>query len=367
MTEKIITVEKLREKLNNRENVFILDVRPVDQRNEWHIAGSTHIDAYKRLNAGDNSVLDKVNIPENSTVVTVCAAGRTSLIASKALQEKGVNAYSLQGGMKAWNYAWNTAELSVKNARIIQIRRTAKGVLSYLVGSEHEAIVIDAALEPEIYQSIASTNGWKIKFVIDTHIHADYVSRTRDLAKAAKATHLMIDNATVKFDFVPVAPNEALQIGKARLEFLHTPGHTWESTIIKLGDEVVFTGDTLFIDGIGRPDLKAEKSETVEKARALYHSLKRILALNPETIVLPAHSSNSVSFDSRLIADTLQKIGSKLTIADLGQPDFIEYALSRIPPTPLNYVTIATINKQGSYDGHVLADLEAGGNHCAIA
>src|SRR5688500_3340130 len=146
---RLISTEELQKKLERKEPVFILDVRPVEQRQEWRIGESTHIDAYKRLNAGDNTVLDGVDIPGDSTVITVCAAGRTSMIASEALREKGFQAYSLEGGMKAWNYAWNTAELNFPyGLKVIQIRRAAKGVLSYIVGSAKEAIVIDASLNP---------------------------------------------------------------------------------------------------------------------------------------------------------------------------------------------------------------------------
>lgn len=367
MEEKIITVEKLQEKLNNNENIFILDVRPADQRSEWRIAGSTHVDAYKRLNAGDHTVLDEVDIPKHATVVTVCAAGKTSLIASKALQQKGIDAYSLQGGMKAWNYAWNTATLNLKDVNVIQVRRAAKGVLSYVVGSATEAVVIDAALDPEVYQSIAKENGWTIRYVMDTHIHADYVSRSIELSKATGAKHLLIGEAQVDFHYVPVPDGGSISFGNQKIEFLHTPGHTWESTTFKLGDSAIFTGDTLFTDGIGRPDLKAEQAEAVKKAKALYRSLRQLLSLRPEILVLPAHTANTISFDSQLIGDSIGNIKSKVRMLDLSEGEFIEHALSRIPPTPPNYLTIAVINKKGTHEGQVLADLEAGGNHCAIA
>ncbi len=366
MDEKIITVEKLQEKLNGNEEVSILDVRPADQRTEWQIAGSTHVDAYKRLNAGDNTVLDTLEIPDNATVVTVCAAGRTSLLASRALQAKGVNAFSLEGGMKAWNYAWNTARLSLNDVTILQIRRTAKGVLSYIMGSNGEAVVIDASLSPKVYQEIANKNGWTIKYVMDTHVHADYVSRTRELASATGAKHLMIDKANVDFDFTPIASGETIKVGHSAIQFLHTPGHTWESTSFVLDDSAIFTGDTLFVDGIGRPDLKAEQSEAIEKSKALYHSVRQILSMNPDAIVLPAHTSDTIKFDNRIIGDTIANISARSKMTDMHETEFVEYAMSKIPPTPPNYTTIATINRKGSADGQILADLEAGGNHCAI-
>jgi glyoxylase-like metal-dependent hydrolase (beta-lactamase superfamily II) len=369
MKDNIITVSKLQEKLNNNERVFILDVRPTDQRQEWKIAGSTHVDAYKQLNNGDDSALDMVEVPESSTVVTVCAAGRTSSLAADLLERKGIHALSLEGGMKAWNYAWNTAQLMVESdLKIIQVRRAAKGILSYIVGSQNEAIVIDAALDPEVYINVARENGWKIIFVMDTHIHADYVSRTRELAGAARgAKHLLIDKANVDFQFFPVSSGEFIKFGNAAIEVRHTPGHTWESASFKLRDSTIFTGDTLFVDGIGRPDLKAEQNEAIEKARSLYKSLNQILAMNPSTIVLPSHASNTISFDGKLIGDTIKNIREKVQLTNLDEEKFIDYILSRTPPTPPNYLTIVGINKKGSYEGVTLADLEAGANHCAIA
>lgn len=368
MEDSKISVAELQKKLDKKEPVFILDVRPAAQRQEWRIAESIHVDAYTRLNAGDNTVLDEIDIPENMTVVTVCAAGRTSMMASEALRKKGVQSYSLEGGMKAWNYAWNTAELDFPDeVKVIQIRRAAKGVLSYIVGSAKEAIVIDASLNPEIYLDIAHDNGWSIKYVLDTHVHADFISRTRDLAKASGAAHVLIDKAQVEFGFISVASGHSVSFGKSSLQFIHTPGHTWESTTFKLNDIAVFTGDTLFVDGIGRPDLKADQNEAVEKAKLLYHTLKRLFSLPSSIVVLPAHTSKTVLFDGKIIGDSLSNVTKRINLSELSELQFIDYALSKIPPTPPNYQTIAGLNKSGFYEGHPLADLEAGGNHCAIA
>ena len=368
MEEKLITVDKLQEKLVRKEPVFILDVRPASERQEWQIAGSTHIDAYERLKAGDLSVLDEVDLPSDTTIVTVCAAGKTSQIASAALRKKGIRAYSLKGGMKAWNYAWNTAEVTVAGGvRIFQIRRAAKGVLSYLVGSSGEAIVIDASLDPEVYINIAKQNGLTITYVLDTHIHADYVSRTRELARATGAKHLLIDKARVEFGFTAISDGASVKFGDTTLQALHTPGHTWESTTYRLGDQAIFTGDTLFVDGVGRPDLKAEQDEATEKARSLFRSLRKILSFSPAALVLPAHTSKTIAFDSELVGATISEISQNVNLTNMAESDFVDYALSKIPPTPPNYQTISGINIKGAYETVDLADLEAGGNHCAIA
>jgi rhodanese-related sulfurtransferase len=112
---KQVEATALRTWLENNEPVFVLDVRPISQREEWQIPGSHYLDAYTRLNEGDLSVLDEIQIPKNSKVVTVCAAGRISQIASEGLREKGINAFSLKDGMKAWSLAWNKAALDFKN------------------------------------------------------------------------------------------------------------------------------------------------------------------------------------------------------------------------------------------------------------
>jgi glyoxylase-like metal-dependent hydrolase (beta-lactamase superfamily II)/rhodanese-related sulfurtransferase len=368
MDENLMTIETLQEKLNKNERVFILDVRPQHERAEWRIAESAHVDAYKSLRAGDETALDMVEVPPDATVVTVCAAGRTSLLAAELLEKKGIHALSLAGGMKAWNYAWNSAEVSLPSGvRVIQVRRSAKGILSYVLGSQNEAVVIDAALDPKIYLDIASKNGWTIKYAVDTHIHADYVSRTGDLAKASGAKHALIDKAKVDFEFVSFSHGDKIKFGNAALEVIHTPGHTWESTSFKLDDDAIITGDTLFIDSVGRPDLKADPHETSERAKSLFHSVNKLLTLKESVLVLPGHTADAVPFDSKLVGERISSVRKKIQLSTMTEAQFIEHVLSKVPPTPPNYLTIAGLNKQGAYNGHDLSELEAGGNHCAIA
>ena len=158
-----------------------------------------------------------------------------------------------------------------------------------------------------------------------------------------------------------------MEFGNAMLEVVHTPGHTLESTSFRLGDDVVFTGDTLFVDGVGRPDLKASQDEAVKRSKLLYDSLHRLLNLDPDTKVLPAHLATAVPFDNKLITESIDNLVNTLDLLRLNEDQFVKYTTSRIPPTPPNYQTIVALNKQGSYEGHNPADLEAGANRCAIA
>lgn len=366
MTELKIGVANLSTWLEEKRPVTILDVRPKSEREEWSIPGSIHVDVYDKLKSGNANALDQVELNIDTPVVTVCAAGKTSLKAAELLKSKGFEVYSLEGGMKAWNFAWNKAELNLKDAKIIQVRRSSKGCLSYVIGSGGEAVVVDAALEPEVYLDIARKNGWTIKYVTDTHIHADYVSRTKELAKACSATHVLIDNASVEYSYSPIKNGEYLEFGNAALEVIHTPGHTVESTSFRLADDAVFTGDTLFVDGVGRPDLKADQDEAMRKAKSLYRSLNQLLSGDPSMFVLPAHTSKAIAFDNKIIGDSIKNIKERLALNDFSESDFVDYTLSRIPPTPPNYLTISALNKKGAYEEQQLAELEAGGNHCAI-
>ncbi len=363
----LIDTEKLSTWLTEKRNVNVLDIRPLKEREEWSIPGSIHANVYDKLKANDPDAFEGIQLPTNGPIVTVCSGGKLSITAAEKLKEKGYDALSLLGGMKAWNFAWNIAEITFDTAKIVQVRRSSKGFLSYIIGSKNEAIVIDASLDPHVYLDLAKEHGWTIKYVTDTHIHADYLSRTGELAKACSATHVLIDKATVDYSFTPIRHGDRLEFGNAILAVIHTPGHTIESTSFRLGNEAVFTGDTLFVDGVGRPDLKADQVEAFNKSKQLYQSLHQLLNLDPNALVLPVHLSKAVPFDGILVAETIANLKGKLDLLRMMESEFVDYTLSRIPPTPPNYLTIATLNKQGSYQGYIPAELEAGANRCAIA
>ena len=363
---KTIDPNTLKDWLAKGKSVTVLDIRPDNERQEWFIPQSTHFNVFDQLKSGDKHALDSLNIDKEIPVVTVCAGGNLSQVAAEILSEKGYDAYSLEGGMKAWNYAWDTSEIILDDVKIIQVRRVAKGCLSYLVGSGNQAMVIDASLDPSVYEELAKEQGWSIDYVADTHIHADYVSRTRELAKAQGAKHVMIESAAVEFQFTPLKDGENIQIGNVNIKVLHTPGHTWESSSFLIANKVIFTGDTLFTDSVGRPDLKASEEEAKNKAAALYDSLQVLLSLNKETLVMPAHNSAPIKIGQALISAPITEIENSIQSLALDKEQFIRSILSKLPESPPNYITIAAINKSGDSKDFIIADLEAGANHCAI-
>ena len=363
-----INTDELRTMLEDKEHVVVLDVRPKDQREEWQIPGSMYVDAYQRLNANDPTVLDEITIPENSKVVTVCAAGRTSKIAANELRKKGIEAYSLEGGMKAWSMAWNMAKIKLEeDVQLIQVRRTGKGCLSYIISSKGLAIIIDPSLPVNEYEKILKENDLQLKHVFETHIHADHLSRAKLLAEKDNAELFLPDKSEVLFVFTPVKNGDVIKLGEIQLEVLYTPGHTLESSCFLINGKALITGDTLFINGVGRPDLKADEDATKEKTKLLYRSLQRILALNDDIIVLPAHTSQPVEFDNKLIQSSIGKIKSSVGILRLNEDEFINNLLQRIPPTPPNYLSIVEKNLKGDFSDVNPVDLEAGANRCAIS
>ncbi len=366
---KTIDVETLRTWLEEGRPVMVLDIRPMHERMEWAIPESIHVDAYDSLKANDPQALAGVEFPGDIPVVTVCAAGKTSLVAAQQLQAQGMQALSLEGGMKAWSLAWNVAEVLIpgSRARMIQVRRTGKGCLSYLIGDGSTAVVIDASLDPQVYLNLAHSHGWRIARVLDTHIHADHLSRSRQLAQMSGATLLLPEQTRVSFPFTPIHDGDTLEIGTATLTAHRTPGHTPESTCYLLDQHVLFTGDTLFPMGVGRPDLAADADEVRQRASALYSSLRTLLALPPETMVLPGHTSAPVAFDGDPIIATLADIEEQVGVIHATREVFIQQILARIPPTPPNYERIVRLNEAGALPERDVTELEAGANRCAIS
>jgi glyoxylase-like metal-dependent hydrolase (beta-lactamase superfamily II) len=367
LNDHTISADKLRKWLEEDEPVFMLDIRPPSQREDWQIPGSHYLDAYTRLNNGDNSVMDEIAIPENSKVVTVCAAGRTSRKAMELLRLKGIEAYSLEGGMKAWSTAWNVASQRFYEFDVLQVRRTGKGCLSYIISSGNEAAIIDASLPVEVYAQLVKQYKLSIKYVIETHIHADHISRSRQLADHFNADLFLPVPNKVQFPFKKIEANAQIILGTVTLNAIPTPGHTLESVSFYIKDRLVFTGDTLFTDGVGRPDLKADENETRKKAALLYRSLQTLKSLPDTVLILPAHTGKPVPFDGKMIYTTVENARHRIRLLQASEEEFIDFLLQHLPPTPANYLSIVEKNISGNLGDINPADLEAGANRCAIS
>jgi glyoxylase-like metal-dependent hydrolase (beta-lactamase superfamily II) len=160
---------------------------------------------------------------------------------------------------------------------------------------------------------------------------------------------------------------ETVEVGSARITALHTPGHTLESTCYLLDGKALCSGDTLFLAGVGRPDLEASAEQARERARLLHASLARLTALPPEIVILPGHTSEPAPFDDRPISATLAEVIGRVGMLGLPAEAFLEAILARIPPTPPNHAQIVALNEAGAMPEGDPTDLEAGANRCAVS
>lgn len=229
---------------------------------------------------------------------------------------------------------------------------------AYFIQSEGEAVVIDPLREIAPYIKKAEKENVKIKYVLETHFHADFVSGHIDLANATEATIVFGPNANTSFKVHNAKDGEELKVGKITIKVLHTPGHTMESTTYLLLDEAgkeyaIFSGDTLFIGDVGRPDLAAKSSFTVEDlAGTLYDSLRnKIMTLPDHVIVYPAHGAGS-SCGKNMSKETYDTLGNQKKInyalrADMNKAEFIMEVTNGLPPTPLYFPLNAKMNREG--------------------
>lgn len=235
---------------------------------------------------------------------------------------------------------------------------------AYYIESEGEAAIIDPIRETEPYIALAKKRNASIKYIFETHFHADFVSGHIDLAKKVNAPIIYGPKANPDYEVHRAVDGEEFMLGKISLKVLHTPGHTPESTCFLLLDEArrpyaVFTGDTLFVGDVGRPDLLDGIMTSQEMASMLYDSLNtKIKTLPDETIVYPAHGPGSAC-GKNIGKETFSTIGEQkkfnYALKDQSREDFIAQVTDGISPPPKYFFEDARINKQGySSVDHVL-------------
>lgn len=370
MSRLEMDAEELRETLEDGRPVRVLDIRDREDHRNWRVPGSRHLPWRSEPAAGPASDIDCSDLAGDEPAVVVCASGRTSLEAARWMRERcGVDARSLRGGMAGWSFAWNAADLDAPDgpADAVQLRRTGKGCLSYLVGSAGRALAIDPSLDPEIFRREAAARGWEIAGVLETHLHADHVSRGRRLADAEGVPLLLPEGADADFPHRALGEGDSVPVGATRLEALHTPGHTAASLSYRVGDQLLLTGDTLFLDGVGRPDLEArgDREQVRRHARTLHRSVSRLLSMDGSLTVLPAHTSDPVPFDGEPVAAPLGEVRGRVEETLRDEERFARGVAEDTPPTPPNYRRIVALNEEGAFPEDELLELEAGANRCA--
>jgi hydroxyacylglutathione hydrolase len=227
---------------------------------------------------------------------------------------------------------------------------------AYYIESEGEAAIVDPLRDVDDYLQLAKERNATIKYIFETHFHADFVSGHLELSKACSAPIIYGPQTTTRYPVTIAKDGEVFKLGKANIEVLHTPGHTVESTCYLLKDEegkdyAVFTGDTLFIGDVGRPDLSSGNLGSEELAGMLYESLQqKIVPLADEVIVYPAHGPGS-SCGKNLGPEKQSTIGTQKSTNYALQPqskdDFVKKLTEGLEPAPKYFAVNAKINQEG--------------------
>jgi glyoxylase-like metal-dependent hydrolase (beta-lactamase superfamily II) len=348
--------------LDSSEPPFLLDVREEAEVAEWKIPGVHNI-PLGELEARLDEVLS------DARVVTICAMGSRAQQGAELLARYGRASEVLDGGMNAWASTYDSVEGQFAGATVVQLRRRGKGCLSYVIGAGDECVVIDPSLEIDQYRNVAEEHEWTITHVLDTHLHADHLSGARDLVAASGAALWLNPADHFTFDFeplrdgrsIPLAPGVALSVSAVSV-----PGHTEGSTMYQLGDGAIFTGDTIFLESVGRPDL-ADQVEPF--AHSLYRSIhERVLPLRDDIMVFPAHYGASVEVRyGDFVARSLGELRSTLPALSLSEDDFVAWAIANVKDRPPNYKHIVRINAGTEQRSDEATTLELGPNRCAVA
>lgn len=357
-----------------KESLFILDVRNPADYEDWKIEGEgiQHLNIpYYDLIDGVEEILDR--IPKDQEVLVVCAKEGSSVMVAEMLAEHGRHVAYLKGGMKAWSEHLVPLKIGTlaDGGTLYQFVRIGKGCLSYMAVSNGEAALFDATRMTEVYLEFAKSLNAKIKHVFDTHLHADHISGGRMIAKQTGAVYWLPpkDAGEVVFKYEPLKNGGKMAIGGStiRIEALHSPGHTIGSTSFMIDDQYLLTGDILFIDSIGRPDLAGLAEDWVRDLRETLYA--RYTRLSDNLTVLPAHfmvmdELNEDGTVAKKLGE-LYRENHGLNIAD--EAEFRTLVTQNLPPQPNSYQEIRQTNMgKMNPDTEQQREMEIGPNRCAV-
>ncbi|PFN98171.1 hypothetical protein COJ85_21890 [Bacillus sp. AFS076308] len=374
MSVNIMTSKEVTKKVFNKEDLFIFDVRNESDFQDWKIEGEN----FRYLNIPYFELLDGVDeiigkIPTDKDVLVVCAKEGSSVMVAEMLSEAGLNVSYLRGGMKAWSEHLEPVKVGDLNdgGEIYQFVRVGKGCLSYMVVSNGEAALIDATRMTDTYLNFAESIGAKITNVFDTHLHADHISGGRTIAEKTGAIYWLPpkDATEVSFEYQPLEDGNNVKIGDTiiNIQALYSPGHTIGSTSFVVDGKFLLSGDILFIDSIGRPDLVGMAEDWVGHLRETLY--KRYRELSEDLIVLPAHFMiiEELNGDGS-VSEKLSILFAKnhgLNIED--ENDFRKMVTENLPPQPNAYQEIRETNMgKINPDIEKQREMEIGPNRCAV-
>lgn len=372
-----ISAERLRDLLDGGEEFTLLDTRPEDDFEGWHIPEAERCGFPPDADLDVELFQSKTGLAREDSVVVICAKGITSEHLAEELVDAGYeDVRHVQGGMEAWSAVYDTVAVTTDGrAEIVQLQRRAKGCLGYLVADPETgaAAAVDVSRHVEEYRRAADERGWTIERVLDTHIHADHISGGRRLADELDVPYHLgerVAERDVAFEFDPLSRNEVLQVGDVDIKALFTPGHTSGAVSYLVEDEALLTGDTAFVDSVGRTELQFGDSDAASGAEMLFDSLHGTVLAEPDGVtVLPAHVDvEADAFDPGTeVSTTVRNLRTTLPLLSRDRESFVARVTDDVPEKPPNYERVIEINRgQDAPEGDEEAvELELGPNRCA--
>lgn len=390
------TAKDLLERLQQRAKFFVFDVRNRDEFERFRLEGrvpipTLNVPYFELLElGGKDDMVESIaaaveqdftrQLPSKDVpILSVCAKGETAKFVTQGLRRLGYASATLQGGILGWgqHYAIR-AVVEAADLAIYQVSRPARGCLSYVIASDGRAIVIDALRHLQPYMDLVREKGLKISAVIDTHGHADHISGGPALAAKSGASYYLhpydaihpmdVLPATISYEYI--REGQKFSVGKHELTALHIPGHTLGLVAFRLGDRYLFSGDSIFVRSIARPDLGG-KADTWAPLHG--RSLRRLLGLPGGMKVLPGHFSSLDEMDEAGVfaasLDDLKKHNDGLIMLQRENEDgFVRYLMESLPKFVPEYVDIKRVNAGllAPTDEEAAA-LETGKNACALS
>ncbi len=353
----------------------ILDVRNVDEFEAAPIEGprpvvTRNVPVYRVFEE-----LDEESARTLEDAVVICGQGNGSELVAEEFEQRGKTVRSLEGGTDAWNRLLVPFEITRLPApvRVWQFQRPAKACLSYVVGVPGGCcIIVDPTRQPQPYLDLVAEHGMTVSHVVDTHVHADHISGGPALSAALSVEyHLPPEDCggIVPFPNWPLKDGDVLDLGPAevRVMSMHLPGHTPGTIALLVSDAVLLVGDTVFVRGLGRPDLTGQAEEL---ARDLFRSVhERLRPLDPRTIVAPAHWSSAAEInDEGLVVTTLEDVFTATLLNEQAMEKFVEEIVTSLPAAPDSYDTIRLVNAgKVSPPEDEIDVLDVGRNRCAAS
>src|SRR6266511_705557 len=375
-----IPPQELAERLDRGEPVQVLDVRAPDKVERGHIALGSELDFHAQPNSKLFALpgVSALQLDAARPIAVVCGHGNSSKKATAFLRERGYEAYSVIGGMAAWETVYVARRLAPTPslAHVVQLDRLGKGALSYVLVSDGDAVVVDPARHLARYDALLAELSATPAAVVDTHMHADYLSGARAAAERWQVPYFVHgDDAVSPYDGTPgrfahqaLSDGDTIVFGRATLRAVHVPGHTLGSVAFLADDGLALTGDFLFVRSVGRPDLGGQADAW---AKLLWQSLERARReWSGDLLVLPGHySSEDERRADRAIAarfDVIAATNAAAAIQD--EREFLGWVADHQTSFPDGYRTIKEANlglvQISDADAEVL---ESGPNQCAIA